>query len=85
MLGIVCGCAQPPSSGMSQGRYGLYGELFFFLLKEKPVVIRELVRFGPSIPVEAVKAFALVGVAHDGRGEFLAVGQWLLGFVEQLE
>ena len=67
------------------GRYGPYGELFFFLLKEKPVVISELVRFGPSIPVEAVKALALVGVAHDGRGDFLAVGQWLLGFVEQLE
>ena len=23
--------------------------------------------------------------AHDGRGEFLAVGQWFLGSVEQLE
>ena len=43
------------------GRYGPYGELFFFPLKE-PMVLRELVRFGPSIPVEAEKACALVGL-----------------------
>ena len=28
------------------GRYGPYGELFFFLLKKEPMVLRELVRFG---------------------------------------
>ena len=44
------------------GRYGPYGELFFFLLKKEPMVLRELVRFGPSIPIEAVKACALVGL-----------------------
>ena len=44
------------------GRYGPYGELFFFLLKKEPMVLRELVRCGPSIPVEAVKACALVGL-----------------------
>ena len=44
------------------GRYGPYGELFFFLLQKEPMVIRELVRFGPSIPVEAVKACAMVGL-----------------------
>ena len=44
------------------GRYGPYGELFFFILKNEPMVLRELVRFGPSIPVEAVKACALVGL-----------------------
>ena len=32
------------------GRYKPYGEHFFFLLKKEPMVIRELVRFGPSIP-----------------------------------
>ena len=42
------------------GRYGPCGELFFFLLKTEPMVIRELLRFGPSTPVEAVKA--LVGL-----------------------
>ena len=42
------------------GRYGPYGELFFFLLKKEPVVLSELVRFGPSILVETVKACALV-------------------------
>ena len=34
----------------------------FFLLKKEPMVLRELVRFGPSIPVEAAKACALVGL-----------------------
>ena len=44
------------------GRYGPYGELFFFLLKKEPMVFGELVRCGPSIPVGAVKACALVGL-----------------------
>ena len=44
------------------GRYGPHGELFFFLLKKEPMVLRELVRFGPSIPVEAVKACAFIGL-----------------------
>ena len=39
---------------------GRYGELFFFLLKKEAMVLREQVLFGPSIPVEAVKACALV-------------------------
>ena len=38
-----------------------HGDFFFFLLKKEPMVIRELVRFGPSNPVEAVKTCALVG------------------------
>ena len=37
------------------GRYGPYGELFSFLLKKEPMVVRE------RIPVEAAKACALVG------------------------
>ena len=44
------------------GRYGPCGELFFFLLKEEPMVLSELVRFGNSIPVEPVKACALIGL-----------------------
>ena len=44
------------------GKYGRYGELFFFFLKKKPMVLSELVRFGPSIPVETVKACALVSL-----------------------
>ena len=44
------------------GRYGPYGELFFFLLKEEPMVLSELVRFGPTIPVETEKACALIGL-----------------------
>ena len=67
------------------GRYGPYGELFFFLLKEQPMVLRELVRFGPSIPIEASESMCLGWVAHDGRGGLLADGQRLLLFVEQLE
>ena len=34
----------------------------FFLLKKEPMFLRKLVRFGSSIPVEAVKACALVGL-----------------------
>ena len=30
-------------------RYGPYGELFFFLLDKEPMVLRELIRLGPSI------------------------------------
>ena len=67
------------------GRYGPYGELFFFLLKKEPMVLRESVRFGPSIPSRSSESMCFGRFAHDGRGEFLAVGQWLLGFVEQLE
>ena len=44
------------------GRYGPYGELFFFLLKKEPTVFSELVRFGPSISAEKVKACALIGL-----------------------
>ena len=50
--GTACVCAQPPRNGMSQGGTGL--------LKKEPMVLRELVRFGPSIPVETVKACALI-------------------------
>ena len=42
------------------GRYGPHGELFFFLWKKEPRVLSELVRLGPSIPVETVKARALI-------------------------
>ena len=31
------------------GRYGPSGELFFFLLEKEPMVLRELIRLGPSI------------------------------------
>ena len=57
----------------------------FFLLKKELMVLRELVRFGPSILVEANESMCFGWFAHDGRGGFLAVGQWLLFFVEQLE
>ena len=30
------------------GRYGPYGELFFFLLEKEPMVLRELSRLGPA-------------------------------------
>ena len=85
MLGIVCVYAQLPRNGMSQGGTGRNGELLFFLLKKQPMVLRELVRFGPSIPVEASESMCLGWVAHDCRGGLLADGQRLLLFVEQLE
>ena len=44
------------------GRYGPHGELFFLLLKKEPRVFSELVRCGPSISAEKVKACALIGL-----------------------
>ena len=46
-------------------RYGPHGEFFFFLLKKEPLVLSELVRFGPSVPIEKVKAMCLDRSAHD--------------------
>ena len=57
-------CVRPRTTSTQwnvPGRYGPYGELFFLMEKE-PVVLRELIRLGPSIPVETVKACALVGL-----------------------
>ena len=44
------------------GRYGPCGELFFFPLKKEPRVLRELIRFGPSIPIDTVKACTWIGL-----------------------
>ena len=44
------------------GKYGPHGELFFFLLKTEPVVLSEVVEFGPSSSAETVKACTLVGL-----------------------
>ena len=51
-----------PTQWNVSGRYGPYGELSFFLLWKEPMVLSELVRFGPSIRVEATKECALVGL-----------------------
>ena len=48
MLGTVCVCAQPPRNGMSQGGTGRTASSSSSFLKE-PIVLRELVRMGPSI------------------------------------
>ena len=39
---------------------GSHGELFFFLLKKEPMVLSELVEFGPSTSAETVTACALI-------------------------
>ena len=44
------------------GRYGPYGELFFFLLEKGANGPQGAESAGASIPVEAVKACALVGL-----------------------
>ena len=41
-------------------KYGPHGELFIFLKKE-PLVLSELIEFGPCISAETVKACALIG------------------------
>ena len=44
------------------GKYEPYGELFFFLLKKEPVVLSDLIEFGPFVSAETVKASALIGL-----------------------
>ena len=51
-------------------RYGRYGEVFFFLLEKEPILLRELIRCGPSIPVGCM---CLDLSAHDDRGEIRAI------------
>ena len=41
-------------------RYGPYGELFFFLLEQEPMVFRELSRLGPSIRPQGELLFLLM-------------------------
>ena len=48
----MCVCAQR--------RYGSYGELFFFLLEKEPIVLRELIRLGPSNRPHGELLFLLV-------------------------
>ena len=44
-------------------KYGPHGELFFFLLlKKEPMVLSELVEFGPCISAVTVKTCALIGL-----------------------
>ena len=43
-------------------KYGPHGELFFFLLKNKLMVLSELVEFGPCFSAEAVNACAVIGL-----------------------
>ena len=38
----------------SVGKYGPHGELFFFVLKKEPLVLSELVEFGPSVSAETI-------------------------------
>ena len=40
-------------------RYGAYGELFFLLLEKEPMVLKELVRLGPSIWLRGEVLFSL--------------------------
>ena len=42
-------------------KYGPHGE-FFFLLKKEPMVLSDLVEFGPCVSTESAKARDLVGL-----------------------
>ena len=49
------------------GKYGPHGELFFFLIKKEPIVLGEVIEFGPCIcchipfSADTLKACALIG------------------------
>ena len=47
-------------------KFGPHGEPFFFLLKKEPVVLSELVEFGPCVSAETVEGMCLDWSAHDG-------------------
>ena len=57
-----CVSTHSPLRSNVPGMYGPYDELFFFLLKKEAMVLRELVRFGPDISAEKVKACAWIGL-----------------------
>ena len=44
------------------GEYGPYSELFFFLIKNEPVVPTKVVPLKPAVPAEMLKAGALIGL-----------------------
>ena len=44
------------------GKYGPHVELFCFLLKKVPMVLSELIKFGPCISAETAKACAQIGL-----------------------
>ena len=44
-----------------------HGELFFFILKKEPMVLSELVEFGPCFSAETVKSCALIGLHLIGQ------------------
>ena len=53
---------KPSTHWKVPGKYGPHGELFFFLLNKEPMVLSELVEFGPCFSAETVEAFALIGL-----------------------
>ena len=59
VLGTACICAQPPRNNVPE-RYGPYGELLFFLFEKESVVLRELIRFGPSTVPHSELLFSLI-------------------------
>ena len=60
MLGIVVRLRTNSTQWNVPGKYGPYGELFFFLLEKEPMVLRELSRLGPSIRPHGELLFLLM-------------------------
>ena len=57
-------------------RYGPYCELFFFLLEKEPMVLRELIRLGPSIQPYGELLFLLGGTVRKLQGAQKAKAFW---------
>ena len=80
----VCVCAQPLRNGMSQGDTGRMASFSLFPFEERGDGPQSVGLVWAQHPSRSSESMCLGQFAHDGGGEFLAVGQWLLGFVEQL-
>ena len=60
ILGTACVCAHLPRIGTFQESMGRMVSSSFFLWKKEPMVLSELVEFGPCFLAETVKACALI-------------------------
>ena len=72
--GMWCACAHHLPSGTSRGSTGPHGELCLFFIKKSPFALTEAAQFKPFVPVETLKACALIGLHPMADGESVSRG-----------